>query len=52
MQALIKEHWQNLNAALELLIDQQKGWRVADQGLRANLRDAIVEDFITVYQVM
>ncbi len=51
MQATIKERWQQLNTALDMLIDQQKGWRVPDHALRANLHDAIVEDFVTVYKV-
>lgn len=51
LQASIKERWQQLNAAIDLLIDQQKGWRVPDQALRANLHDAIAEDFVIVYKV-
>ena len=52
IQALIKERWQHLNMALDLLIEQQKAWRVPDQGLRANLRDAIIEDFVSAYKVI
>ena len=40
-----------MNAALDMLVDQQRGWRVPDHALRANLHDAIVEDFVTAYRV-
>lgn len=36
---------------LDGLIDQQRVWRVPDHALRANLHDAILEDFVTVYKV-
>ncbi len=50
MQATIKEKWTQLNAGLALLIEQQKDWLVNDPGIRANLCDAILEDFMVPYR--
>jgi hypothetical protein len=49
-QALIKERWRHLNAGLDSLIEQQRGWSVPDPGLRTNLQEVIVEDVITLYR--
>lgn len=37
--------------ALDSLIEQESGWLVPDQALRATLQDTILEDFVKVYQV-
>lgn len=40
-----------MNLALESLIEQQRTWGVSDVALRANLRDAILEDCLSAYKV-
>jgi hypothetical protein len=51
-KAGIKERWREVNAALAELREQQCAWTIPDAALRANLKDAIAEDFLPHYQVL
>ena len=40
-----------INAALGELRETQSGWTIPDTALRANMKDAIIDDFLPAYQV-
>lgn len=50
-RAGIKERWREINAALAELRDTQCAWTIPDASLRANMKDAVAEDFVPLYKV-
>lgn len=50
-RAGIKERWRDINAAITELRDTQCSWTIPDASLRANMKDAIAEDFVPLYKV-
>ena len=40
-----------MNAALGELKEVQSGWTIPDAALRANMKDAIMDDFLPAYKV-
>lgn len=50
-RAGIKERWKEINTALAELRDTQCSWTIPDASLRANMKDAVAEDFVTLYKV-
>ena len=50
-RAGIKERWREINAAISELRDTQCSWTIPDASLRANMKDAIAEDFVPLYKV-
>jgi hypothetical protein len=50
-KAGIKERWRDINSALTELKDTQCAWTIPDAALRANMKDAICEDFLPIYKV-
>ncbi len=50
-RAGIKERWRDVNAAITELRDTQCSWTIPDASLRANMKDAIAEDFVPLYKV-
>ena len=50
-RAGIKERWREINAAITDLRDSQCAWTIPDAALRANMKDAIAEDFLPPYKV-
>ena len=51
MQALIKDRFVQVNAALEALHQTQRGWVVPDSALKAGLKDRIYSHFLPAYSV-
>ena len=49
-RAGIKERWREINAAMSELRDTQCSWTIPDASLRANMKDAIAEDFVPLYK--
>lgn len=50
-KAGIKERWREINTALTELRDAQTTWTIPDAALKANMKDAVAEDFLPVYKV-
>ena len=50
-RAGIKERWREINTALTELRDAQCTWTIPDPALKANMKDAVGEDFLPVYKV-
>lgn len=50
-KAGIKERWREINAALTELHDAQSTWTIPDPALKANMKDAVAEDFLPLYKV-
>ncbi len=50
-RAGIKERWREINAAMSELRDSQCSWTIPDASLRANMKDAVAEDFVPLYKV-
>lgn len=47
----IKERWREVNTALTELRDAQCTWTIPDPALKANMKDAVAEDFLPLYKV-
>ena len=52
LQALIKDKFVQVNAALEALHQVQRGWVVPDSALKAGLKDRIYSHFLPAYSVL
>lgn len=50
-RAGIKERWRQISTALTELRDTQSAWTIPDASLRANMKDAVAEDFVPLYKV-
>ncbi|BDA42170.1 Exocyst complex component EXO70A1 [Coccomyxa sp. Obi] len=50
-KAGIKERWREINTALTELRDAQCTWTIPDPALKANMKDAVAEDFLPVYKM-
>lgn len=50
-KAGIKERWREINTALTELRDAQCTWTIPDPALKANMKDAVAEDFLPLYKV-
>ncbi len=49
-KAAVKERFRVVSAALGATEAEQGGWTIPDGVLRANLRDALAEDFLPPYE--
>ncbi|KAK9901547.1 hypothetical protein WJX75_001553 [Coccomyxa subellipsoidea] len=47
----IKERWREVNTALTELRDAQCTWTIPDPALKANMKDAVAEDFLPLYKM-
>ncbi|EIE20659.1 Exo70 exocyst complex subunit [Coccomyxa subellipsoidea C-169] len=50
-KAGIKERWREINTALTELRDAQCTWTIPDPALKANMKDAVAEDFLPLYKM-
>lgn len=46
-----KARWRDVNAALGVLHESQSAWTIPDAALRANMKDAILDDVLPLYEV-
>lgn len=51
-QATVKDRFRQMGVLLGAIEDGQGGWAIPDLVLRANLRDALSEDFLPGYEAM
>lgn len=52
MQAVVKERIRQLSLALAAIEETQCMWSIPDVVLRANLRDALADDFVVPYEAL
>ena len=48
----MKDRFRQLSMALAAMEETQSGWAIPDLVLRANLRDALSDDFLPLYEGM
>ena len=49
-KAAARTRWRDVNAALALIHESQSAWTIPDVVLRANMKDAILEDVLPLYE--
>lgn len=49
-KAAARARWRDVNAALALIHESQSAWTIPDVVLRANMKDAILEDVLPLYE--
>ncbi|KAK9821134.1 hypothetical protein WJX81_005577 [Elliptochloris bilobata] len=50
-KAGVKARWRDVNAALGVLHESQSAWTIPDAALRANMKDALLDDVLPLYEV-